>query len=68
MGRESTCSQVPPVLVRQAEPVFQQPAALGGFSVGALVQGAEVRAIGCGGHLGAEDYDVEVLAVPVVIG
>lgn len=36
--------------------------------MGALVQGAEVRAVGRGGDLGAEDYDVEVLAAPVVVG
>ena len=36
--------------------------------MGVLVQDAEVRAVGCGGDLGTEDYDVEVLAVPVVVG
>ncbi len=25
-------------------------------------------AVGCGGDLGAEDYDVEMLALPVVVG
>ena len=70
-GRErdgSTGSKVPASSVGQTEPVFQQSAARGGFGVGSLVQRAEVSAVGRGWDLGAEDDDVEMLALPFVVG
>ncbi len=36
--------------------------------MGILVELAQSRAVGCGGDLGAEDYDVEMLAGPGVVG
>ena len=66
MAGLSTCSQVPPVPVGQSEPVFQQATAFGGFRVGSLVQGAEVRAVSRWGNLRSEDYNVEMLALPLI--